>query len=124
MGEISKLDVEFFFFLHQLVDGLFVQLIGHTAIYRANGRTLGLFMKTLTLGTLIGSNVIGVGCDRLVFLASVHYRSIHQGKGSLNGGAIGNSPLYSPFVYRVIGTLGLAGTAVDTFFCDLDGHTG
>jgi hypothetical protein len=60
MGEVRELYVELFFFLHQLLHGFFVQLVGHTAIDRTNGRTLGFFMKTLALGTLVGCNVIGV----------------------------------------------------------------
>jgi hypothetical protein len=45
-------------FAQQYFFGLFVIFIGHTTIYRTNGSTLWLIVKTLTLCALIGSDKI------------------------------------------------------------------
>ena len=105
-------------FLHRLL----VHLIRHTTIYRANRRTLRLFMKPLALCTFIWNDIVGIYTNRSIPLGSVDDRTIQQGKRSFYAGAVRDSPLHAPFIYCVIGAFGFTCPTIDTFFCYFNSH--
>jgi hypothetical protein len=72
----------------QVLNGLAVHLVGHTAINRANGRALGFFVETLALGAFIGRDIIDIYTYRRKTLVRAYYRSIHQGKIPFDGSSI------------------------------------
>ncbi len=57
---VKVLQVHFFFLGQQFFYCFLVHFVGYTAIHRANGRTLGLFVETLAFGAFIGRNIISV----------------------------------------------------------------
>jgi hypothetical protein len=111
-----------FFFCQQFFYGFAVHFVRNTAVNRANGGTLGLLMKTLAFGAFGWNDVIGIHSDRGITLASVYHRAINQGKTAFYFGAIGNGPFHSTLVNRIVWAFRFAGSAIDTFFCDLYSH--
>jgi hypothetical protein len=117
-----KSDVHFGFFAQQVVNCFLVQFIRNAAINRANSGALGLFMEALALGALVGNNIVSINADRRILGVSINYRSVEKRKSTFNGGSVGHSPLYPTFINGIVRTLGLTGTAVDTFISNLDSH--
>jgi hypothetical protein len=110
------------FFCKEFFDGFPIHLVGDTAVDRANRSALGLFMKTLTFGAFIGNDIIGIDTDRGIALVGVDDGTIEQGKGSFYAAAIGYGPLHTTFIDGIVRALGLAGSAVDAFFGNLNSH--
>ena len=110
------------FFCQQFFHCLTIHFVGDTAVDGANGGTLGFFMESLALGTFVGNDVVDVDADGRIALTGIDDGTIEQGKGAFNTAAIGYSPFYTAFVDGIVGALGLAGAAVDAFFCYLDSH--
>ena len=111
------------FFREQLFLRFDVVFVFYAAVDRANGGALGLIMETDTFGAFIaydkinvhalgGLGLIGVGLDAAVTsLVSAFY-----------AGAVGETPLGSPFIDSVIGTFRFAGPAIDAFVGYLNCH--
>jgi hypothetical protein len=111
------------FFGHQFVNSLLVHVVWYAAVYRANRSTLRLFVETLALCAFIGNDVVSIYADRGILGVRIDDGTVQQGEISLDGSTISDCPFHATFINGIIWTLGLAGTAVYTFFCDLDSHT-
>lgn len=96
--------------------------IGHAAIYRTNGGALGFFMKSGAFGAFVRHNEVHLIADGRKFLMHVHFPAIGHPETALNLGTVGNGPFNTCLIDGVIGAFGLAGSAVDTFVGDDDGH--
>src|SRR5580692_5884335 len=79
-------------------------------------------MKTLAFGALIRDDIIVIYSNRRMPLTRIGHRSIQERERPLHGSAIGNRPLNPAFIDCVIWTFGLAGAAIDAFFCYFDRH--
>jgi hypothetical protein len=110
------------FFCQQLFYRFAIHLIRDAAVDGANGGALGFFMEALTFCAFIGNDIISVDADGCIALAGVDGGTIQEGKRSLDAATVGDGPFHTTFVDGVIGALGLAGAAVDTFFCYLNSH--
>ncbi len=83
-----------------------------TAIHRANGSTLGLFMKTGAFGTFIAHNVVEFIRNRHLFFSTRNHRPI----GELHPVEFSPSPpcpFHTPLIDSGIGAFGFACTAID-----------
>jgi len=96
--------------------------VGHTAIDRTNGGTLGLFVETYTLSAFIGDDEIIFVGNGMVFVFCINGISIFKGVRAVYGIAIGNGPFHATFINGVVGTFRLAGAAIDALIGDHDGH--
>src|SRR5271156_4006186 len=106
----------------QFLYSLAVHLIGHATVHGADGRALRLFMEALAFGAFIGNDVINIAADGRIALSRIDHGAVEQGKGPFYSGTVGDSPFDAAFIDRIVGALGFAGAAVDTFFCDLNSH--
>ena len=98
-------------------------VIRHAAVYRAYGSALGLIMKTLALGALIGHNVVNIvryGCTGLI---GVYLFACWQHHAPAQAGTILVPPVICAFIDGRIGAFGLTGTAVYAFVCYNDSHS-
>jgi len=111
-----------FLFCKELFHGLTIHLIGDAAVDGADGSALGFFVKALAFGAFIGYDIVDIDTDGSIALVGVDDGAIQQGKGAFYAAAVGNGPFDTAFVDGIIGTLGLAGAAVDAFFCYLNSH--
>jgi hypothetical protein len=114
--------MQLLFFRQQIVDRLPIHFIGNAAVNGTDGRTLGLFVKTLTFRAFVGSDIIRVYADGSVTLRSVYDGAVEQCKGTFYAGTIRERPLYAAFVDGIIGALRFAGAAIDAFFSYLNSH--
>jgi hypothetical protein len=96
--------------------------VGHATVDRAYGCALGFFMKTNTLGTLVGYDVVVIVADGFLTGFCIYLTTVFEEVGALDVGAVVNGPIYAPFIDGVIGALWFASAAVDAFVCNHYGH--
>jgi hypothetical protein len=118
----KKLNMQPVLLGHQFVYRFPVCFVGHTAIYRANGSALRLFMKSLAFGTLVWNDIVNIRTYGCIPLVGIHAGAIHHRKSPFYGGSIRDSPFNATFINRIVRTFGFAGPAIDTFFRDLYSH--
>jgi hypothetical protein len=118
----GPLQVKFFLFCKELFHRLAVHLIGDAAVDGADGSALGFFVKTLALGAFVGYDIVDIDADGSIALVGIDDCAIQEGKGAFYAATVGNGPFDTAFVDGIIGAFGLAGAAVDTFFCYLNSH--
>jgi hypothetical protein len=99
----------------KLLHGFPVHFIGNTTIDRTYRRALRLFVKALALGTFIGSNVISIYCNGIMWCTGTGNTSIHKRKIAFYRSTVCYLPFHSTFINSRIGTFGFAGAAIDTF---------
>jgi hypothetical protein len=119
---VTVLDVQALFLRQQLFYRLFIEIVRYAAIDGANSRTLRLFMETLAFCALIGRDIVGIYADGSIPLAGVHDRTVQERERAFHAGTIGNSPFNATFINGIIGTFGLTGSAIDTFFGYFNRH--
>jgi hypothetical protein len=96
--------------------------IGYAAIYRTNSGTLGFFMKTGAFGAFVWNNIIYFAAHWGEFFIYIYGFATGHFKSAQNAGSLRNGPFHSCFVNGIIGTFGLTGSAVNTFFGDNNCH--
>jgi hypothetical protein len=79
-------------------------------------------VKTYTLGAFVGNDVICIHGFRCLGGVCVNAASIQFGEHSFYGSSIGEAPLGSTFINRVVGALRLTGAAVDALVGNLNCH--
>jgi hypothetical protein len=121
-GTGAQLEVHPLFLGHEFLFGLFVIGIGNTAIYRAHGGTLGLFMEARTFGTFLRHYVIDIVADRLLIFVSIKIFTGGGGDISFEVCTIGKLPFYTGFIDGIVGTFWLTSATIDTFIGYNDSH--
>jgi hypothetical protein len=79
-------------------------------------------MKSLAFRTLVRDDIIGIHADRCIPLGSLYHRAVEQGERPFYAGSVGKGPFDAALVNGIIGTFGLTGAAIDTFFGYLNSH--
>ena len=88
--------------------------VRYTAVNRANGGALRLFVEAYTFGTLIRHDVVELITDGLLLGVGLDDRAGFNLVGLGDGSALGHFPFYAAFVDGGVGAFGFAGSAVDT----------
>ena len=116
--------MESVFAFEEGVLGFYTFRIGNAAIYRANCGTLRLLMEAHTFSAFVGNDIVEIVRNRLVYISWSGWGTVFEDIGRLHSGAIGHAPFDATFIDGIVGALGLAGSAVDTFLSDHDRHSG
>jgi hypothetical protein len=97
--------------------------VGDTAVYGADGGALWFFVKTDTLGTLVGHDVVKLVTDGFLLGIGFDNGTGFDLIGLGDGGAFAHFPFHATFVDGRVGAFWLAGSAVYTVVGDEDGHS-
>jgi hypothetical protein len=100
----------------------YVVRVRYAAIDWANGCTLWFFVKTYTLGTFVGDNVIIIVGNRHLLCLGVYAFSAFKFVVTTYSAAIANCPLHTTLIDGIVGAFGFARAAVNTFISYNYGH--
>jgi hypothetical protein len=96
--------------------------IGYAAIDRTNCSALWLLMESHTFCAFVGYYIIDVIGNRCSAVIGLMSPAQAVGEMAPNPSAIGIGPVNPPFIYSMVGTLRLAGPAIDAFISYDNGH--